>query len=367
MVEIMKVKFVSFLLILGSYGVHAAPLPKAANNFTYDKFACPAATFSNNDEVINYFKQWKNCKHADGGFSFKNAEIIDFSAFKNITTIGKLSFDDSDFSKKINIFPQLTRASSVIIENSIGLTDLSFPLLYSAGNVSVKNSSDLSTKLFPTLKETENLTIMNSTNLLNLEFPQLTKTKLLKIAGNQDAASLDSTFPKLTSADTIDILSNERIKDIQFPVLYSLNCLHVEFNKWLQQVSIPELQNSEIDTLTLAENNIDFDQFGGDKGGLNDIKKINKSLTLTGNKFNFHSYPKPIKSIHFESYLSKNELKGIVTQLIQLHPQYSKDEKTKVILGQNDCYDLNNIDISKASFDIYAGNNYSGYPVKCGK
>ena len=366
MVKTMKIKLISFLLILVCYGVHAAPLIEVENNFASDDFACPNATFNNNDDVINYFKLWKNCKHADGGFIFNNARGIDFSAFKNITTINQLHFHNTDFSNVATIFPQLTKANSILFEHSTNLSELSLPSLSYSYDTTVLNSTNLPAKLFPALKETKLLTINNSTGLGALSFPQLYKTSLLVIDNNKQAVNLDRTFPSLTSADEIRILNNQ-IKEVQFPALKSLKSLSVTSNELLQKVSIPELQNAEIDFLQLGVNNDNFDQIGGDKGGLTDIKNIQETLNVSGSRLTITNYPRSIRGIMFDSDIPQFQLDDIVKQLFQLNP-HSEYGKTMVVFFRNTCKDLGDLDTSKYDFDLYdvTDNGSYYYPTKCG-
>ena len=366
MVETMKIKLISFLLILVCYGVHAAPRTKVENNFASDDFACPDATFNNNDDVLNYFKQWKGCnKIAYGKYKIYNAETIDFSAFKDVTIVGQLNFYNSDFSNIATIFPNLTTADSILFEHSTNLSNLSFPSLYNINYTIIRDSTDLTAKLFPALKQTEQLSINNSTNLETLSFPLLDFCSVLEISNNKQATNLDHMFPKLTTADGIKIFQNDQIKNVQFPVLKSLTSLNVYSNKLLQKVSIPELKNSAINLLRLGVNNDYFDQIGGDKGGLTDIIRIDVSLTLTNisTRFTLTHYPKSIRAIHFNSDIPKFELRDIVSQLYQLNPQYTKDKKTMVVLWKNTCQDVGDVDTSKYGFDIYSAST----ETKCGK
>ena len=363
----MKMKELFFLLILGSYGVNAAPMHQTvhqnANNFNSDPLDCGSATFSNNDDVSNYFKAFPDCTQA-ATLTFRHAGSIDFSPFNQLISATELIFYDTNFSKVSELFTNLNLVGEINIENSKNLEDLSFPKLYVAGNISIRNSTNLSSEPFPELIEGDELNIKNTTGFDGLTFPNLTNMYKITLNGINQAVSLTTTFPALETLERLELLWNDKLKEITLPNLSSLKALYVEYNAWLQKVSIPNLANSEISQLSLAENNQNFDGIGGQKGGLPDIKKINDKLTLIGTKFSFDNYPKAIKTIHFFSELTDDQIKTIANQLPNLNPRYSKDEKTKVYFDNADCRVLNSFDTSKFGYDFYAG---SEYPKKCSR
>ncbi len=367
MVKHMKINILPLLLLLGSHGAHATPELNSGNNFITDKLACPAATFYNNTDVTNYFKQWPDCEHADEAFVFKHADNIDFSAFNNITSVKRLSFYDTDFKQVSHLFPELSVAGSVVIQHSTNLSRLAFPDLSVADSVAIKNSTDLSSQPFPALKAARQLIIIDSTNLTNLTFPGLAVTGLLKLSNTNQAYSLENAFPKLVTIDTLQLLWNDQLKSVRFPELETLKKLDVEFNKRLRDISMPKLRNSQVRQLTLAENNPDFEQMGGKKGGLKNIKHITDRLTLISHKFFLLNYPANIKALHFHSHFNDHEIMPAIDQVFRLNPFYRGQEKAKVIFDKNECDDFPNIDTSEVGFDIYAGYDMAARrPGKCG-
>ena len=97
-----------------------------------------------------------------------------------------------------------------------------------------------------------------------------------------------------------------------------------------QIYSNPYETTKSLDFLQLGVNNDNFDQIGGDKGGLTDIKNIQETLNVSGSRLTITNYPRSIRGIMFDSDIPQFQLDDIVKQLFQLNP-HSEYGKTMVV------------------------------------